>query len=153
MTVYGLRIDPDGTVTPVEQIDVLAAARAELRECDVNTLRSPFTNDDTYIGIGADWARVEGEPLNVKAWALYGRSPICGPMYVALDSNEDGPALRDPLPEPFVSMLTSDDDWIGSRLRERMRHALRHEREHPTTYVTREGTTAVLAVPEWNGGD
>lgn len=113
MNVLCLRIDPDGTVIEYTDPDLLGLAHAEFEETDVVVLRSPWYDERVLpdgapplVGVIYDWGRDLGLPLNVKAWALYGRSPICGPMWIALDSEDDG--RRRPLPPGLLSAVRHD---------------------------------------------
>lgn len=114
MPINVLRIDPDGTVTTHEDADPLKlGAKAFDGQTDVVTCRNPFVSE-VSVGVVHDWGAVGGMPLNEKAWALYGRSPIFGPMFYSLDSPYA------PLPDDLVAMLLSDEDWIDPRVRAEM---------------------------------
>jgi hypothetical protein len=115
MTTY-VTINVDGT------IDTNPVATAEfqkimLNEGTVVTLASPVTREhwtsgEPLIGWVYDWGAVHGGPdggpmpVNLKAWALYGRSTIHGPMMIASDA-------RVPLTDEFLAMIDSPiEDWV-----------------------------------------
>lgn len=107
-----VRIDTDGIITEHTTRDLLGLAGAEFDGLtEVVTLRSWWYDDRSdptryqppLVGVIHDWSRTNHMPLNVKAWALYNRSPICGPMYVALDSDDAGG--RGPLPHGLLAAL------------------------------------------------
>lgn len=110
MTTY-LLISPDDT------IDADAVVVAEFQKAiyhegsTVVTLRSPVVApwddpNDPLVGWIYDWGKVMGLPVNLKAWALYGRSPIYGPMLVASDH-------RRPLDPEFIAMLGRPiEGWV-----------------------------------------
>lgn len=138
MVTHLLRIDTEGTVEAVggdlaelpDQLHQLAGVEFD-GQCQVVQLSAlaPWAwsfAGATLVGFAHDWGRTLALELNVKAWALYGRSPIVGAFYVGNDAiNRQG--LRAPLPEPFVAMLTSDVDWVGEELRAAMRDYLAAE--------------------------
>lgn len=109
MTTYAL-IHPDDSV----ETDAKAIAEFQktmLREGTVVTLTSPILATwrdpgDPWVGWVFDWGIPMGLPVNRKAWALYGRSPIYGPMLLATD-------LREPLPDGFLSVVASPiEEWV-----------------------------------------
>lgn len=108
MTVHYLRITPEGMVTPFDSTGGMhadAVARAEFEgDVEVVTLHESVTVPD-LLGPLVGWVHGTGlyqrHPVNRKGWALYGRSPIVGVIYVALDS-------RGPLPPVFVDLVSSD---------------------------------------------
>jgi len=112
--VYVVRIQPDGTVFAVSTQQggyryAADAARKEggIESIDIVTLPNPILGHGVFVGAIDDWGATYDPPLpvNRKAWALYGRSPIHGPMWLANDYNE-------PLDTMLIDMLTGDE-WIG----------------------------------------
>jgi hypothetical protein len=110
VTIYFVRIDPDGSIIEFEHPDVLGEASREFDGLtSVVTLRSWFYDDRTddtgmtpvLVGVIHDWGRTNHMPLNVKAWALYARSPLCGPVYVG----NDGSTTRPPLHPQLLAAL------------------------------------------------
>lgn len=97
-----IRIDPDGTITDIEGDDLFAVAQPMFDSIDVVTCRAPFF-DGFLVGAIDDWGRSMGLPLNRKAWACYGRSPIFGPMFIAHDQDDNG--HRPPLDPALVALL------------------------------------------------
>lgn len=97
-----IRIDPDGTITDIEGSDILAVAQPVFDSIDVVTCRAPIFQG-SLVGVIDDWGRVNGLPLNRKAWACYGRSPIFGPMFLAHDQDDDG--HREPLDPALIALL------------------------------------------------
>ena len=122
MTVYVYLIDPDGSVIPCEGADLLTLTREHIGEsADVVTLSHPaFGGGEIGVGAINDWGRMDGLPLNVKAWALYGRSPIVGPMLVALDGSG---ASRPPFPSEVHDLLI-DPTFPPANMRGAMKDAL-----------------------------
>lgn len=126
MSTATIRIDPDGTV---ERLD--ARTFTELREVATATLATDSLSVELLgrcneyslsltglcIAVIDDWGATKGLPVNAKAWALYGRSPLVGPVFVGLDSNDDG--TRDDLPDEFIDLIASPE-FPPSDLRERM---------------------------------
>ncbi len=115
--IYVLRIDPDGTVFAVstQRGGYRYAANAAQKEggiesIDIVTLRNPILGRGVFVGAIDDRGATHDPPLpvNRKAWALYGRSPIHGPMWLANDDNE-------PLDTMLIDMLTGDE-WINDEL-------------------------------------
>lgn len=112
-----LKIAADGTVSESPFTQAHEAAHAELEHTPVVTLHHPMFVSLT-IGYVDDWGATNGSPLNEKAWALYGGSPIYGPMWVADDN------LGDLDPE-VVALLLGDTDWVGPEIRRSMDAFLR----------------------------
>lgn len=128
-----IRIDTCGTVTRCQGAHLIEEARAHFRlldllsppEVDVVSFRlledwrhpAPKPGGQ-IVGAVHQWSRVEGFPLNVKAWALYGRSPLCGPVFIAHDG--DG-VDRDPLPDWWIDEIAGDPDWIPEETYDHMR--------------------------------
>lgn len=113
---------PDGTVsTDPDTIDALMTELAA-DGTDVVMLASPVAaawrnrrhrRVVPLVGYIDDWGATK-HPVNMKAWALYGRSPIYGPMVIKDDLDLD-------LPAGLVDMLErSIDDWVAEDVLERM---------------------------------
>lgn len=97
---YVVRIDPDGTVTLQPGTNALAMARGHFSDLtSVVTLVHPLMGS-ILVGYIDDYGLRNQRPLNEKAWALYGRSPIVGPMYVRTDDGS-------PLPDDFIEKISS----------------------------------------------
>lgn len=92
-------IDPDGTVTPLSGRLLDLGREAFDGMTSVVVLHHPMVAD-LLVGCVHDWGLVKGLPLNRRAWTLYGRSPIYGPMFVALDEGDE-------LPEEFIEAFSS----------------------------------------------
>lgn len=76
---------------------------------DVVVLHAPMlpTAADPWVGFIDDWGMVKHRPINMKAWALYGRSPIYGPMVL----RNDDPST--PIPAEFIRMICLDvESWV-----------------------------------------
>lgn len=58
--------------------------------------------DRVYVLFLGDFSALDGSPLNRRAWALYGGSPIYGMCVLGADD-------REPIAEHVVDMVTSDD--------------------------------------------
>jgi hypothetical protein len=119
MDTYAIRIDPDGLVVRYDDPDLaryLATGQFD-GQTDVVVLAAPFLPPGLYVGFIHDWGKVIGLPLNRPAWALYGRSPIFGPMFVKRD--DDGPldpALCDMLEQGAIPSLDTEramDAWLA----------------------------------------
>lgn len=124
MTTY-VKIDPDGAVT-TEATVIAEFERLMLNEGEVVILGSPLlapyrdNQTDPYVGYVHEWGAVHGGPgngpmpINRKAWALYGRSPIHGPILVVRD-------LRGPLPDEFIEMVSKPiEEWVTGDILARM---------------------------------
>lgn len=93
MTCNSIRIDPDGTITEHDHDDVFALAIEAFGGCTSTFTCKPivdgpgdiFPNFPMYLtGICHDWALTRpGATCNPKAWSLYGRSPLAGPIFIA----------------------------------------------------------------------
>lgn len=138
--LYIVRIDPTGDVTPVEGRDVLASAQAGLVDLglggytgpspwgdwinydrptiDVCSTRwhdfAPLPVTGTTVFVVHEWGRLMGLPVNVKAWSMYGRSPLCGPVWVAADGCES------PLSDRWVDVMRGKPLWINATVRSTM---------------------------------
>lgn len=97
---------------------------------DVVVLRSPVvflyaglgmgTRDIPWVGVIDDWGMTKRRPINWKAWALYGRSPIYGPMVVKPDS----PA--ETIPDDFVKRIAAPiEEWVDEAVLTRMHNIVR----------------------------
>ena len=87
MSVQTIIIRPNGDVR-IDARDAMTVARAEIGELlTVVTLRAPILDD---LGTVVAWlddfgAMRDDAELNVKAWALYGASPLFGTAVIARD--------------------------------------------------------------------
>lgn len=140
---YIIRIDPDGTITECEGDDLLFVAGNHFPDgLDIVTLKTPegappefpHTDEPYLVGALGQWSRTTHTYVNPKAWALYGRSPLIGPIFVAHDSYDDGPGdegeARPPLPPEFIERMR--EDWVRSplMLRSTMRQIAESEGFH-----------------------
>jgi len=114
-----IRIDPDGSVLEYASGDPLMLARAEF-----DGFTSVYTmagmGEPTHVGVVHDFSRTKGMALNHKAWALYARGPICGPMYLWRDDGADLDAddlarLRAPFRE-----MTANDPRLAIKMMQRI---------------------------------
>lgn len=99
-----LRIDPDGTITELPE-GPLDAARAEFQWTSVVTCRTPFLDPDmVFVGVIDDFGAAD-RPINRKAWGLYGRSAIYGPMFFGRD-------ITGHVPPEVIAIVTHEiADW------------------------------------------
>jgi hypothetical protein len=130
MTTYAL-IQPEGTRRRTGAVDIEtdAAVVAEFQKAindegtDVVTLTSPSmaayrSPHDPWVGWIFDWGKTMGLPVNRKAWALYGRSPIYGPMLIATDH-------RAPLPDEFLEIIAKPiEEWVPAEVLARMEEVI-----------------------------
>jgi hypothetical protein len=109
MTTHAL-IQPDGTV----ETDITAVAafrKVMLNEGTVVTLGTPMFDtfrapNDPWVGWVFDWGIKMGLPVNAKAWALYARSPIYGPMLIGSD-------LGSPFDDRFLEIISEPiEEWL-----------------------------------------
>jgi len=129
MSTYIIRIEPNGEVIRMDESvrDLLdVAGRALDATLDVVTMHSngvtpfPAGGDDYLVGCVDEWGRSKGLPLNLKAWALYGRGPLVGPCFVAYDN--DGAHGRPELPDAFIESVSYPvEDWLPAQYRKAMR--------------------------------
>lgn len=106
-----IRIDPDGTLARLDDKYVLDAAVKVYTDRDVVVLNHPMLGrHGEYVGVVSDWGRVDQLPINWKAWALYGRSVICGPMFIGRDD-------REPIDDELI-------EWIDNETFDEMRPAM-----------------------------
>lgn len=139
-----IRIDTDGNVERCQGAHLVEEARAHFRlldllsppEVEVVSLRmvSHPSHPIVYPGcvplVGAvhQWSRVEGFPVNVKGWAIYGYSPLCGPVFVARDG--DG-VNRPALDDEWIDTLAEDGamipTWVPAELEDHMRLRARED--------------------------
>lgn len=106
-----IRIEPDGTVYDLDDNAVLAA-HDEFKHTTVVTCSCPMLpvipGDVPWVMVVDDFG-AQDAPLNRKAWALYGRSPIYGVAFVGRD--DDGPVTQG----LFNVVKREIDQWpIGS---------------------------------------
>lgn len=155
MSTYVVRIDVDGTVSRLEGHDLPALAVAGLApiggyhgmsltgdriDTDAPTLDicsardngvAPFPDVAEYLVIAVhEWGRLMDLPVNLKAWGLYGGSPLCGPAFIGLDIHRDarrafasismGTQARPFLPDEWVNAIEAPPDWISADVRRRM---------------------------------
>lgn len=134
-----IRVDPDGTVTECEGRNVLDVAAAGLAEIggysgpsmfgDVSYPKAtvdvvaafphefaPFPHPRRALVIVVhEWGVLLRLPINVKAWSLYGRSPVCGPAFLAYDVGQY------PLPAKWIETMRGPADWVPDSVLARMR--------------------------------
>lgn len=116
MTIYIIRIEPEGSVSIVDGDDLLDAARSAFDGATSTFTCHPivdgppvFPNFEQFlVGVCHDFAYSVTPVCNPKAWALYGRSPIAGPAFFAHDI---APGGRTPLDPEWVATL-GRDDWL-----------------------------------------
>lgn len=111
-----IRIDTAGEVTRLEGGDLLHLAHEEFTTTDVVACHlAPILQEHlppTFVMVIDDFG-AEDMPINYKAWALYGRSPIYGNGYFAYDSEETG-GRRD-LPESLIDTIAQPiDTWVDA---------------------------------------
>lgn len=127
-----IRVDVDGTVTRCDGTDLVGLASAalgstiEIVACNPHTF-APFPDDQWVILAIDEIARLRERPhvVNLKAWSLYGRSPIVGTAFIALDVDDDG--HREDLPDAWIEAFTADPTWVGIDVRDRMDTVARME--------------------------
>ena len=117
---YVLRIDAHGgVIDPANglMVDPMYLAKQWIVYPTVVTLHQQLTLNErgeaVIVGIIDDFGIANGLPLNRTAWALYGGSPIYGPMFIAQDDHEL-------LPEQLVAALMGTDEWIGDAINHAM---------------------------------
>jgi hypothetical protein len=119
-----VRIDPDGTVTRLAGSNLLDQGHIACGGAlEFLALRAPEPlgpGGGLLMGAIADRGALDGLPLNVKAWTLYGRSPVCGPMIVGYDSEQEP---RQTLPDEWIERV-SRDDFVPDDIRRLLRVAL-----------------------------
>lgn len=96
-----LVIHPTG---PVETHDTPPGALAEqviAGPPTVITCHHPALTGRTHVLFLGDFSALDGSPLNRRAWALYGGSPVHGTVVLAADD-------RQPLDPDVVALVTSD---------------------------------------------
>lgn len=112
-----IRIDPDGTVTRLDTTDVLLEGR-ELFSLPTTFTCQPIDEQAAVeagypcfhvplVGVCHDFAYTETPVVNPKAWALYGRSPIAGPVLLARVDHE-------PFDDEWLDRISAD--WVRSPL-------------------------------------
>lgn len=101
-------IDQDGSVLIVETERSLAEVAHEALGgmCSVVKLLNPICGPGMTVGYVDDFGYSNPSyEINRKAWALYGRSPVVGPMVVGADDGRD-------LDPGFVTALLAGDEWM-----------------------------------------
>lgn len=125
-----IRVAVDGTVTRYDSTNLLATANAEWpNSAEIVSIQThehaPFPDDvdaRRLVAMVNEFGRANELPVNVKAWSLYGRSPIFGDAFLAYDQDEDG--TRAALPDEWIDAITGDPVWISPTTRDAMRRAL-----------------------------
>lgn len=142
-----VRIDPNGTVTRLVGLDLPGLAldglapiggyhgmsmwgdridrddpSIDMVSCRANGLIPwPAGMEDVpLVGAVHEWGCMIDLPVNPKAWSLYGRSPLVGPAFFALDLDytlDDRPAL----PDEWLTAIEGDPVWITPDVMGRMR--------------------------------
>lgn len=105
MPALTLRIDPDGSTAVVDK-PLMTAATDEHRHTSVVVCAGPVVDGRPLHVMFIDDFGAEDQPINRKAWALYGRSPIYGVALLGLDG--DAGELADDLVELLAKPL---DEW------------------------------------------
>lgn len=148
-----IRIDTEGDVTLIEGSDLLARAGEEFSALTVVSCHiAPILQDymPPVFVLALDDFGAEDMPINYKAWALYGRSPIYGTAFFAYDGDAEAP--RPDLPEVLVQTITRAlDTWVD----EGVINYMNIPRDRPEMLTTRaegdgdvgvDGAVADLAV-------
>ena len=108
MTTQTVRIDPDGKITELAEDGHEAASIAFGSSVTVVTCAAPMLPPGVFVGWIDDFG-AQDLPLNMKAWALYGRSSIFGPMILGMDSGGPVPAhVIDMLNEPIEAWVPAE---------------------------------------------
>ncbi len=106
-----LRIDPDGTVTATLDDSLLKAANREFDgRAGILTCAAPFLHEHsagTWVLAVHDEGWLLDMPVNRKAWALYGRSPLVGVAFLALDGSTTQPMMPGAVPDIIRQDLTN----------------------------------------------
>lgn len=76
-------LSPDGTVR--EYTDLRQAKTEFAENYEVVSLHHPMFASTLHVGMVGAYSALDGSELNRKAWALYGGSPIYGPMLMFPD--------------------------------------------------------------------
>jgi hypothetical protein len=123
-----LRIDPDGTITPQTET-ALDAARALFKHTTVVTCVAPIFPAGVFVGVIDDFG-AQDQPLNMKAWACYGRSPIFGAMFLGLDGGGSEP--QSPM-DPLVAGVISQpiEVWVPEHVVKLMKKEPNPEANRP----------------------
>lgn len=116
-----LLLHEDGSTRLLESLDPLGTARSLLGDqVSVYSCNNPGALEPRdYVLVIDDFGDAKGLPLNRKAWALYGRSPIYGPALWYRDDHE-------PIPPELLAAVTSGefltfelhdamDAWLNAR--------------------------------------
>jgi hypothetical protein len=109
-----IRINTDGDITRLEGWDMLARASEEFASTScVACVLAPFLRELGVFVMVIDDFGAEDMPINMKAWALYGRSPIFGTAFFGYDSDEGGG--RSDLPESLIDMVSQPiESWVDA---------------------------------------
>jgi hypothetical protein len=113
-----IRISTDGEITRLEGGDMIAASHEEFSHSSVVVCRdAPILaefSSGLFVMVIDDFG-AEDMPLNPKAWALYGRSPIFGTAFFAYDSYEGNG--RPDLPDAMIDRITEPlEAWVDARV-------------------------------------
>lgn len=145
MSIFIVKIEPDGEVIRCEGTDFLAVAERgcstlpgysgptgwggiveNARGIDVCSVPPhtyaplPSTTAPTVFALH-EWGRLLRLPVNRKAWALYGRSPLVGPVWVATDD-------RAPLSDRWIEIISRPiEQWVPADVLQAMTRVLRIE--------------------------
>lgn len=113
-----IRITPNGQVDELDGNDLVLTATLALGGVDTFSCIMPHGAPPEYphwdgvlVGCVAEFGRRDGAVVNPKAWALYGRSPLVGDVYLAADVEDDDslPEWHRPdLPPEFIAALRTD---------------------------------------------
>lgn len=102
-----LLITVDGTVTRHEADDPFVFANEHVAQLlDVVAVGHPGLEPRAWIMAVDDFGASKQLPINRNAWAMYGRSPICGPAVFWSDN-------RDPIPEAVEELVRGAAEPLG----------------------------------------
>lgn len=86
-----------------------------LGDTEVVTLRHPAMPPRSHVMWVGALSALDGSPLNRRAWALYGGSPIFGTAVVASDTGDDVEPLFDLVIDdafPGAEIDTTMTEWL-----------------------------------------
>lgn len=117
-----VRIEPTGELIACDGNPVTLGGVAFDGDVDVVHCMSPiitlFAPHRVFVGVVDDWGLAKGLPVNWKAWALYNRSPIFGPMYFADDT-------ATPLPDELIDLIAGPiESWLPTEQIQTMQHII-----------------------------